>query len=149
MASPRTPAVRRARSWLYLASLAGAGAIAGAAVALLESQGVQLQPLVAGLIALVVGGASLLWSRGWWARVDEGVREAHKTSWYWGGSVGIVIVGGLAATLMTDRSGVALDPFALAPGDGGLILTGIVVTLVLQLSGYAVFWAGWWFTRSR
>ena len=54
-----------------------------------------------------------------------------------------------AAALLFDRSDVSLERFAAVPGDGGLILTGIVVTLVLQLSGYAVFWAGWWFTRSR
>ena len=61
----------------------------------------------------------------------------------------MVIICGLAATLVFDQSGVSLDGFALAAGDGGLILTGIVVTLLLQLTGYGLFWAGWWFSRSR
>ncbi len=61
----------------------------------------------------------------------------------------MVIVSGLAAYLLFDRSGVSLERFAMAAGDGGLILTGIVVALGLQLIGYGVFWAGWWFTRSR
>jgi len=111
--------------------------------------GASLGGWLAGLAALLVGGLTMLWSRGWWSRVDEAVREAHKTAWYWGGSVGMVPVMGLAAALVFDKSGVSLDRFAAVPGDGGLILTGIVVTLLLQLIGYGLFWAGWWFTRSR
>lgn len=149
MANDKSTAARRFGLGMFMLALLGAGVIAGGLIAVLESLGVRLPAGLAGLAALLVGLLSMLWSRGWWARVDEAVREAHKTSWYWGGSVGMVIVGALAAMLMTDRSGVALDRFALVPGDGGLILTGIVVTLVLQLVGYAVFWAGWWFTRSR
>ena len=64
-------------------------------------------------------------------------------------TVGMVIVSGLAAFLLFDRSGASLGRFSMATGDGGLVLTGIVVTVTLQLIGYAVFWAGWWFTRSR
>lgn len=149
MTVARTTTSRRTGLGLFFASMIGAGVIAGGAIAIIEALGFQIPPLIAGLAAVGVGGASLLWSRRWWARVDEAVREAHKTSWYWGGSVGIIIVMALAAALLFDRSGAPLDRYALAAGDSGLILTGIVVTLGLQLTGYGLFWAGWWLSRSR
>ena len=149
MANPKSTSARRPRLGLFMASLIGGGMIAGAAIALLENIGIRLPAEVAGLAAIAAGAATMLWSRGWWARVDEAVREAHKTAWYWGGSVGMVIVLGLAAFLMFDPSGVPLHRFAAVPGDGGLILTGIAVTLGLQMLGYGLFWAGWWLSRSR
>lgn len=149
MASEKSASARRPGLGMFMASLLGGGVIAGAAIAVFESFGARLPAEGAALGALFVGALAMLWSRGWWARVDEGVREAHKTAWYWGGSVGSVIVSGLAAFLLFDRSGASLERFAMATGDGGLILTGIVVALGLQLIGYGVFWAGWWFTRSR
>ncbi len=149
MTTGRSTPARRSGLGAFMLSLLGCGMIAGAAIALLENVGVLLPAWLAGLAAVVVGGLTMLWSRRWWSRVDEAVREAHKTAWYWGGSVGMVPVMGLAATLLFDRSGVSLERFAWVPGDGGLILTGIAVTLLLQLVGYGLFWAGWWLSRSR
>lgn len=149
MATGKSTSARRSGLGMFMLSLIGGGMIAGGAIALLENLGIQFPAWLAGAAAVVVGVLTMLWSRGWWSRVDEAVREAHKTAWYWGGSVGMVPVMGLAAALVFDRSGVSLDRFAAAPGDGGLILTGIVVTLLLQLIGYGLFWAGWWFSRSR
>lgn len=149
MTVPHSGSTRRTSLLQFLAALMGGGVIAGGAIAVFESQGLRLPPTIAGLAAIGVGGAVMLWSRGWWARVDEGVREAHKTSWYWGGSLGMVLVGALAAMLLVDRSGQALNRFAAVPGDGGLILTGMLITVGLQLACYGLFWAGWWFTRSR
>jgi hypothetical protein len=145
----KSTTARRSGLGAFMLSLIGCGMIAGAAIALLENVGILLPAWLAGLAAVVVGGLTMLWSRRWWVRVDEAVREAHKTAWYWGGSVGMVPVMGLAATLLFDRSGVSLERFAAVPGDGGLILTGIAVTLLLQLVGYGLFWAGWWLSRSR
>lgn len=149
MTTGKPTSARRSGLGMFMLSLIGGGVIAGGAIALLENVGILLPAWLAGLAAVAVGGLTMLWSRGWWSRVDEAVREAHKTAWYWGGSVGMVPVMGLAAALLFDRSGVSLERFAAAPGDGGLILTGIVVTLLLQLTGYGLFWAGWWLSRSR
>jgi len=149
----KTSPTRRVGLGLFMASLMaslmGCGVIIGGTVALLEAIGIYLPAWLAGLAAVVVGGLTLLWSRGWWSRVDEAVREAHKTAWYWGGSIALVPVMGLAAILLFDHSGVSLDRLAAVPGDGGLILTGIVATLGFQLVGYGLFWAGWWLSRSR
>jgi hypothetical protein len=149
MTTGKSTLARRSGLGVFMVSLIGCGVIAGAAIALLENVGILLPAWLAGLAAVVVGGLTMLWSRRWWSRVDEAVREAHKTAWYWGGSVGMVPVMGLAATLLFDRSGVSLERFAAVPGDGGLILTGIAITLLLQLVGYGLFWAGWWLSRSR
>lgn len=149
MSAERSNPARRAGLGMFMASLVGCGVIAGGLIAVLDSLGVHLPAWLAGLAALAVGGLTMLWSRGWWSRVDEAVREAHKTAWYWGGSVGMVPVMGLAAILMFDQSGLSLDRFAAVPGDGGLILTGIVITVGLQLVGYGLFWAGWWLSRGR
>lgn len=149
MTTARSTPARRSGLGAFMLSMIGCGMIAGAVIAVLESLGVQFPAWIAGLAALLFGGATMLWSRGWWGRVDEGVREAHKTAWYWGASVGTVPVMGLAGVLAVDRSGVSLERFASVPGDGGLILTGIAVTLVMQLVGFGLFWAGWWLSRSR
>lgn len=149
MAVGKSTSDRRFGLGMFMVSMVGCGVIAGGAIALLEAVGVYLPAWLAGLAALVAGGLAMLWSRGWWSRVDEAVREAHKTAWYWGGSVGMAPVMGLAAMLLFDRSGASLDQFAAVPGDGGLILTGIAVTVGLQLVGYGLFWAGWWLSRSR
>lgn len=149
MAVDKSASSRRPGLGMFMVSLMGGGVIAGVAIALFESIDIRLPAALAGVAAVVVGLLTMLWSRGWWGRVDEAVREAHKTAWYWGGSVGMVFVSGLAAFLWFDRSGASLGRFSMATGDGGLILTGIVVTGVLQLIGYGVFWAGWWLSRSR
>lgn len=149
MVTHKPTSAPRPRLGLFMLSLIGGGVIAGATIALLESIGIRLPASLAAVAAVAVGTATMLWSRGWWARVDEAVREAHKTAWYWGGSVGMVVVMGLAAFLMFAPSSAPLDRFAAMPGDGGLILTGIAVTVGFQMLGYGLFWAGWWLSRSR
>lgn len=149
MAIGKSTSAGRSGLGMFMAVLVGCGVIAGGMIALLEAVGVYLPAWLAGLAAVVVGGLTMLWSRGWWSRVDEAVREARKTAWYWGGSVGMMPVMGLAAFLLFDQSGISLDRFAAVPGDGGLILTGIVITVGLQLVGYGLFWAGWWLSRGR
>jgi hypothetical protein len=107
-------------------------------------------------IGLVVAGVAMaglclgMWlSWRWWRTVDEAVREAHKTGWFWGGSGGMAVAAVFFAALQFVGPEVQLDRFALIPGDAGLILTGIVLTMVLQIVGYGLVWAGWWLVRGR
>lgn len=126
------------------ASLAGGG-IVGAATAL------DARP--SGLVISLILAASLgfaLWaSWAWWKSVDEAVREAHKTGWYWGGSAGLIVAVGLMTLLHFVDPDRSLDQFALIPGDAGLIITGIIVTIAAQMIGYLLVWAGWWLVRGR
>lgn len=85
----------------------------------------------------------------WMSSIDEAAQEAHKWSWFWGGSSGMA-VGGVfvilaalpqAATInipawYSDRT----DPAAYAA-------TGAFAMLTLMLIGYAVAWAWWWLGR--
>lgn len=138
---------RKPRQMLLLALCASlaAGGIVGAATAL------DARP--SGLvIALILGGALgfALWaSLAWWQSADEAVREAHKTGWYWGGSAGLVLAIGLMALLHFVDPEQSLDRFAFIPGDAGLLITGIIVTIAAQMIGYLLVWAGWWLMRGR
>ncbi len=95
---------------------------------------------------LIVGALGLWWSRNWWLSVDEGVREAHKFGWFWGGSAGLLVSGAIALGLQgLADSGVA--QFGIAPRDAGLVAMGAFITLTLMIVGYGVGWAGWWIAR--
>lgn len=148
-ASPSDARRRRASFSRVLLICAGLGAIAGGASALLGALGLVVEPLAYGVAVLAAGAAALWFSLRWWQAVDEGVREAHKTSWFWGGSAGLVVVGAAALALFGVTQGAAAGQFGVTPQEAGLLLTGIVFTVVTLLVGYGICWAGWWFTRSR
>ncbi|NBB15735.1 hypothetical protein GVN21_10250 [Caulobacter sp. SLTY] len=143
----KQPRQRRNRIMLAIALI---GAIAGVVVAFIS---LRIENSLLGLpIAFAALGLSLLSlhaTRRWWGDVDEAVREAHKTGWYWGGSVGLGVAGGIAALLFTLEPTVSLRQFAVFPGDAGLIATGILLATVLAFIGYGVCWAGWWLKHGR
>jgi hypothetical protein len=77
----------------------------------------------------------------YWHRIDEAAREAQKTAWYWGGSLGMGI--GVIAVALFGRLG-------FAPADAGptLLLTyGAVGVVFAQLIGFGIAWALWWARR--
>jgi hypothetical protein len=150
-AAASTPSTRRRRADFGRVMLicAGLGAIAGAAAALLGALGLVAEPLAYGLAVLTAGVAALWFSYRWWQAVDEAVREAHKTSWFWGGSAGLVVVGAAALALYGVTQGDAAEQFGVTHQEAGLLLAGILFTVVTLLVGYGICWAGWWFTRSR
>jgi len=150
-AAAPTPSIRRRRADFGRVMLIciGLGAVAGGVAALLGALGLASPPLLYAGAVLVAGVGGLWFSYRWWRAVDEGVREAHKTSWFWGGSAGLLIVCAVALGLYGVTQGEAAGLFGLTRGEAGMILTGIVFTVVTLLIGYGVCWAGWWFTRSR
>jgi hypothetical protein len=123
---------------------AGIGVVSG----LLEGLGLAVPPVVSGLVVLAVGGLILWLSARWWVVADEAVREAHKFSWFWGGSAGMVLVGAVAVPLLDVARG-PVDAFGLTPAEAGLFVAGVGFTLAVMLAGYGVCWAGWWLTRNR
>ena len=143
----KQPRQRRNR---ILLSIALIGAVAGVLIAFISLRiENSLLGLPVALVALSISVLSLHATRRWWGAVDEAVREAHKTGWYWGGSVGLGVAGGIAALLFTVEPTVSLRQFAVFPGDAGLIATGILLASLLAFIGYGVCWAGWWLTRGR
>lgn len=99
-------------------------------------------------VAIILVGFSF-WVGAWWMKsIDEAAQEAHKWSWYWGGSCGLSIAmfGYLAFFLpasadwdLPTMSG-RTDPMAYA-------VTGGLFVIFLLLAGYTIAWALWWFQR--
>lgn len=139
--------VRRSRL-LLLTAFVGAGAgIVVAVVALRMSSG--LAGFLVAVAAMALSAVSLRASVRWWGHADEAVKEAHKTGWYWGGSIGLGVAAGLLGILLSLDPSISLRQFALIPGDAGLLATGIALAIGLAFVGYLVCWAGWWLARGR
>ena len=103
----------------------------------------------------LVGGAGVLLSvisfvygAFWMKSIDEAAQEAHKWSWYWGGSAGLtagMVLFLLALAPATQSWTIPTlsgrtDPMAYA-------LTGGLVLMLLLIIGYVVCWAWWWGSR--
>jgi len=147
VSTPARP--RRPQSFIKLLLLCMlVGLVVGAGSGLVEGLGVAVSPAVTGLIALVAGLVILWLSARWWGGVDEAVREAHKFSWFWGGSAGMIVVGAVALPVLQVARG-SVGGFGLTPAEAGMFVNGVGFTLGLMLVGYALCWAGWWFTRNR
>lgn len=104
-------------------------------------------------IALLAGGigatVSFIYGLYWMRSIDEAAQEAHKWSWYWGGSAGMAagmafVLASLAPAtaklqvpnFLSDRT----DPVAyMAMGAMGMLL--------LMILGYGVAWVWWWWSR--
>jgi len=126
----------------------GLGLVFGIGASLVDAFGPEVSPLAFGGGILTLGVITLWLSYRWWVGVDEAVREAHKFSWFWGGSAGLVIVIAIAVALAQIAGG-SVGQLGLSPTEAGLIATGISITVGLMLIGYGLCWAGWWLLRSR
>ncbi len=132
----------RSRGQLFLAFV-GAGAGLVLAFTSLRMETGVISTILA-VVGLVMSIASMQASLRWWKEADEAVKEAHKTGWYWGGSGGLAVAGGLLGLLFALEPDVSLRQFALLPGDAGLMVTGLLIPIVFALVGYTIAWAAWW-----
>lgn len=140
--SPGQGRAQRSRKQLMLAFIGAAAGITVAVISLrMESSPLTLAIAVIGAVLSIV---SMQASLRWWKEADEAVKEAHKTGWYWGGSGGLAVAGGLLGGLLAMEPSTSLRQFALFPGDAGLIATGLTVAISFAFVGYAIAWAIWW-----
>lgn len=95
---------------------------------------------------LIVGALGLKACRDWWLNVDEGVREAHKFGWFWGGSAGLLLACAVGLGLQAIGDG-SVAQLGIEPRDARLVFTGMVLAIGFMLVGYLVCWAGWWISR--
>lgn len=147
MTTPSRP--RRPQSFVNLLLVCMLiGLVVGAASGLAEGLGLAVPPVVTGVGVLAIGGVILWLSARWWRVADEAVREAHKFSWFWGGSAGMIVAGAVAIPLMGVAQG-SVEGFGLTPAEAGLFVSGVGFTLAPMLLGYGVCWAGWWLIRNR
>jgi hypothetical protein len=101
-----------------------------------------------GTVAIVLAIISFAYGAFWMKSIDEAAQEAHKWSWYWGGSAGLAV--GMAAFVVSLAPTTAqwsvptihgrTDPVAYAA-------SGAVGLILLLTIGYGIAWAWWWFSR--
>jgi hypothetical protein len=104
-------------------------------------------PLAAGLAVTVLMAATLWASAAWWRKLDEAARDAHKTAWFWGGTVGLAVAGILMVVLMAKGGEGALGFIQRDAGPAVYVVLGTMLCIVPQMLGYAVVWAGWWLAK--
>ncbi len=97
---------------------------------------------VLGMIASIWIGAA------WMASIDEAAREAHKWSWYWGGSVGLAVGGVLVILSTTPVARGWTVPVLLGDATpAGYAATGAMGILGLMMVSYLLAWGLWWLRR--
>lgn len=143
-----TPAKRPSLPRLLL-SVSGIGMLLGIVGGMVVAFDLAPTAAVFAMVALAAGMGAMWQSWRWWVKVDEAVREAHKASWFWGGSFGLVAVGAVATPLVAISAGLAPAVSGLTRSEAGFMLAGVVTTVFLLLLGYVVCWAGWWLSRGR
>lgn len=122
------------------------GVLGGIGAALLsERPGPGGMLLTGGFISLMLAAvfAVSIW---WWRRVDEAAREAHKWSWFWGGSCGMLVGFVFMLTLSVRDTALSL-PVWVGSSPVEILNAGMMSILLFQLAGYAIAWAWWWWTR--
>ena len=121
--------------WI-LAFFALAGAVGGAFATASQTE---FNPFILPIfIAVAVLPITIIW----WRKTDEGVREAHKWAWFWGGSLGMLAA---LMLIMLDanfgRGGVASLGVVFGTSD---VETGALVTVTATGIGYMLAWGLWW-----
>jgi hypothetical protein len=122
------------------------GLVVGLGAAFLSDVPGQIGVLLTAIL-LALGMAGAMWlGMGWWRRVDEAAREAHKWSWFWGGSCGMAV--GFVCLLTVSMRGADLPlPTWLGETPQDLLVSGMMTILLFQVVGYLIAWAGWWWAR--
>jgi hypothetical protein len=105
--------------------------------------------IISAVMAVLMMALSLWLGVAWMARIDEAAREAHKASWFYGGSGGLA-VGGVFIILASTPPAARLTLPAWFDGrtdPAAYAATGAVGLMTLMLIGYGVVWGWWWLAR--
>ncbi|WP_334161904.1 hypothetical protein [Phenylobacterium sp.] len=94
-------------------------------------------PVVLALVASIM----------WWRLLDEVARDAHKTAWYWGASLGMFV--GLVGLILLERTEGGLITAGLNGGTTpeAFVALGAILVISAQLVGYLLVWVGWWISK--
>ncbi|MGA0607762.1 hypothetical protein ACO2Q0_17360 [Phenylobacterium sp. VNQ135] len=117
------------------------GGVAGFTLARLAGWNVPAEARWLVFLATVVPAVWL--TRLYWLRIDEAAREAQKTAWFWGGSIGAVV--GFALMMMQGARDLTF--WGLVPPDASPIVfvqAGAFGVVLGQLAGFFIGWAIWW-----
>ena len=107
----------------------------------------QVWLMVPFIILLMIG--SMAAGVAWMRSIDEAAQEAHKWSWYWGGSGGMAVGAVLVCLATLPQAGSIHIPSWLddRTDPAAYAATGAFAMLLLMLVGYLVAWAWWWWRR--
>lgn len=119
------------------------GLVVGLGAAFLSDMPGQLGVLLTAILLAVGMGGAIWLGVGWWRRVDEAAREAHKWAWFWGGSCGMA-VGFVCLMTVTMRGADLPLPAWLGTTPQDLLVSGMMAILAFQVVGYLIAWAWWW-----
>jgi len=90
--------------------------------------------------------AAMAWALGflwlYWRRLDEAAKEAQKFAWFVGSIAALVLT---APIMMFFRLGALPLPHGAPPGVHFAL--GWVMLALLQLLGFLIAWAGWWWAK--
>lgn len=94
------------------------------------------------IVAALVMAAVIMFT--WWRNIDEAAREAHKWSWYWGGSAGLCVV--LVLFLLVNLTGGQFghDTIAVWGLAGRELEAGMAAGVLPPVIGYTLAWGVWW-----
>lgn len=94
------------------------------------------------IIAALMAAAAAIFI--WWRNIDEAAREAHKWSWYWGGSAGLCVV--LVLFLLVNLTGGQFGHGAIAAWGlaGRELEAGMAAGVLPPALGYTLAWGVWW-----
>jgi hypothetical protein len=97
------------------------------------------------IVAALVMAAVIIFI--WWRNIDEAAREAHKWSWYWGGSAGLCIV--LVLFLLVNLTGGQFGHDIIAAWGlaGRELEAGMAAGVLPPAIGYTLAWGVWWVRR--
>lgn len=102
-----------------------------------------------GVGAAILMAAAVAVGVGWMRSIDEAAQEAHKSAWYWGGSVGLAIGGAFAIVASLPQAADWAVPSLVAgrADPAAYAATGALMLLALMIAGYGIAWAVWWLRR--
>jgi len=102
-------------------------------------------PLGVVVLSLGLALAKLHYTLGWWRDLDEAAREAHKSAWWTGGNIGLVVAGAALAACVL--GGFDPMPARFAGIPAAYATAGVLGVIAAQAVGYGVAWLAWWGAR--
>jgi hypothetical protein len=109
-------------------------------------QGAGLAAGIRWAVALSLSAAALWLTGLYWRAIDEAAREAQKSAWLWGGSIGLAAGMLLVAWASNHWPGLAELVPSKAWQDSPMVAGALTVVLA-QLAGFLSAWAFWWWRR--
>jgi hypothetical protein len=140
---------RRRRAVYALIGAMGAVFFLSALIGFLEGAGVSLKGpiptfLSIGLV-IVLTAVALFAAKHHWRAIDELARDAHKTAWYWGGSLAMGLSA--AAIMIVPSINADIQALVRAQSPEAALAAGGFIVCISTLVGYLIAWIYIWMRK--